>query len=220
MSKNYKEIFGNINTGPYLEAAEKFLPKNKIKTLFIFESPPFPPPFHPINNEYNGKWSYFFNYESNGSDSLRRIMCDTLFNEKMISAFDFLKKFSNQCYFLVDAVNYPINDIVDERKNLVKIDGNNKVHSNERVKIISSEADELVKTIYYWSDKSKSNISNIKMIVIKATVFKGLFKEENKFKEKVDNKIFRVLNDFQIDYPLFYINTFKEKVRKLLNLNF
>lgn len=220
MPKNYKEIFGNINTKPYFEATEKFLPKNKIRTLFIFESPPFPPPFHPLNDKYNKNWSYFFNYESTGSDKLRSIMCDTLFNEKMNSAFSFLEKFSNQGYFLVDAVNYPINDIIEEQKHLIKIDRDNKVHPDERVEIIDSKVGDLLGTIDYWLEKSKSNLSNIKMIVIKATVFKGLFLRNNKFKEKVDDRVFNVLNDFKINYPLFYINTFKKEVRRLLGLNF
>jgi hypothetical protein len=218
--KNYKKIFGNININLYLEAAEKFLPENKINTIFIFESPPFEPPFHPISNKYNEKWSYFYNYKSDGSDNLRRIICRTLFNEKMDSAKGFLEKFSNQGYFLVDAVNYPIDDIIKESKHLIKVDSKNKVHPDERVEIIYSEADELVKTIDYWVGKSKSNLPNIKMIVVKATVFKGLFTKNNKFKEKVDDGIFNVLNDSKIDYPLFNINTFKEVVRKLLNLNF
>lgn len=220
MLKNYKKIFGNININLYLEAAEKFLPENKINTIFIFESPPFEPPFHPISNKYNEKWSYFYNYKSDGSDNLRRIICRTLFNEKMDSAKGFLEKFSNQGYFLVDAVNYPIDDIIKESKHLIKVDSKNKVHPDERVEIIYSEADELVKTIDYWVGKSRSNLPNIKMIVVKATVFKGLFTKNNKFKEKVDDGIFNVLNDSKIDYPLFNINTFKEVVRELLNLNF
>jgi len=218
--KNYKKIFGNININLYLEAAEKFLPENKINTIFIFESPPFEPPFHPISNKYNEKWSYFYNYKSDGSDNLRRIICRTLFNEKMDSAKGFLEKFSNQGYFLVDAVNYPIDDIIKESKHLIKVDSKNKVHPDERVEIIYSEADELVKTIDYWVGKSRSNLPNIKMIVVKATVFKGLFTKNNKFKEKVDDGIFNVLNDSKIDYPLFNINIFKEVVRELLNLNF
>ncbi|GAG68195.1 unnamed protein product, partial [marine sediment metagenome] len=47
---NYREIFGNIDTAPYRKAAESFLP-DKIKVLFIFESPPFPPPVNPVTGE-------------------------------------------------------------------------------------------------------------------------------------------------------------------------
>lgn len=220
MLKNYKEIFGNISINPYFEAAREFLPKNKIKTLFIFESPPFEPSIHLVSNKYNEKWSYFYNYKSDGSDNLRRIICETLFDKKMNSAERFLKDFSNQGYFLVDAVNYPINDIIPEWKHLIRVDRNNKVHPDERVNIIYSETDDLVKTIDYWVKESKSNLSNIKMIIVKATVFKGLFTKNNKFKEKADNGAFNLLNNFKIDYPFFYINTFKKVVRKLLNLNF
>ena len=202
-----------------MKLLKSFCPK--IKTLFIFESPPFEPPFHPISNKYNKKWSYFYNYQSGGSDNLRRIICETLFNEKMDSAKGFLDEFSNQGYFLVDAVNYPVNDIIKEHKHLIRVDRNNKVHPDERVDIIYSEVEDLVKTIYCWVGKSESNLLNIKMIVVKATVFKGVFAEKSKFKEKVDDGVFNVLNDFKIYYPFtFHINTFKEKVRKLLNLNF
>jgi hypothetical protein len=217
--KNYREIFGNIDIASYREAAWKFLP-DKIKALFIFESPPYPPPVYPISKKINPDWSYFFNYKSSGSNNLRRIMCKTLFDKNMDSAEKFLKEFSGQGYFLVDAVNYPINDIIQENKHLIRVDSNNKVSPDERVKIIHSEAGELIKTINFWAGKSKSNLQDVKMIVIKATVFKGLFAKGSEFKEKVDVGIFNVLNDFKIDYPLFNINTFKEVVRKLLDLNF
>jgi len=220
MTNKYKEIFGNININPYLKAAEEFLPKMKIETLFIFESPPFPPPYHPLTNQYDEEWSYFYNYETSWSNKLRGIMCKTLFNEKMRNALDFLRKFSDQGYFLVDSVNYPINDIIEERKDLIKTDRDNKVHSDERIEIINSEVGDLLDTINYWLKKSKSNLSDIKILVIKATVFKGLFEKDNEFKEKANSGKLNVLNDFKIDYPLFNINTFKKQVRKLLNLSF
>lgn len=110
----------------------------------------------------------------------------------MVNAKDFLDEFSNQGYFLVDAVNYPINDIIQEHKHLIRVDKNNKVHPDERVDIIYSETDELVKTIDCWVKKSKSNLPNIKMTAVKATVFKGLFTKSNRFKEKIDDGGFNV----------------------------
>ena len=216
--KNYREIFGKIDTTSYKEAAGRFLP-HKIKRLFIFESPPFGPPIHPITKKTNSDWSYFYRHETDGSDNLRRIICSTLFDEKMMNAKGFLEKFCTQGYFLVDAVNYPIDDIISEHKHMVKL-YKGKVHSDEREKIVFCEAEELVNTIKYWVEESKSNLLDIKMIVIKAPVFRGLFTNDNKFKEKVDTGEFQVLNDYKIDYPLFNINTFKAEVRKLLKLSF
>ena len=74
--KNYREIFGRIDATSYKEAAGRFLP-NKIKRLFIFESQPFGPPIHPITKKTNSDWSYFYRYETGGSDNLRRIICST-----------------------------------------------------------------------------------------------------------------------------------------------
>ncbi len=216
--KNYREIFGKIDTSFYKEAAGRFLP-SKIKSLFIFESPPFPPPVHPITKKINSDWSYFYRYETDGSDSLRRIICSTLFNERMKSAKDFLERFCTQGYFLIDAVNYPINDIISEHKDLVKL-SKGKVHSDERENIVFYEAGELVNTINNWVVESESNLLDIKMIIIKAPVFRGLFTDDNKFKEKITTGEFQVLNDYKIDYPLFNINTFKAEVRKLLKLSF
>ena len=83
-ANNFREIFGNIDTAPYGEAAERFLP-NKIKVLFIFESPSFSPPVNPITGAKNPEWSYFYRYESTGSNFLRNKVSITLFNEKMES---------------------------------------------------------------------------------------------------------------------------------------
>lgn len=214
--KNYREIFGQIDTSFYKEAARRFLPNN-IKRLFIFESPPFGPPIHPITKKTNSNWSYFYRYETGGSDNLRRIICSTLFDEKMTSSKIFLEKFCVEGYFLVDAINYPIDDIITEHKHMVKL-YKDKVHSDEREKIVFCEAEELVNTINYWVKESQSNFLDIKMIVIKAPVFRGLFTNDNKFKEKIDSGVFQVLNDYKIDYPLFHINTFKVEVKKLFKI--
>ena len=221
MPKNYKEIFGNININPYLKSANKFLPKNKIKTLFIFESPPFPPPFQPISNKYNEKWSYFYNYESTGSDTLRNIISKTLFNEKMESAIGFLEKFSNQGYFLIDAVSYPINKIIEENKYLLKLNRNGKVDPREREGVIFCEAGDLVNTIEYWVNESDSDMNEIKILLVKVSVFNGLMFHDNPFKKLVDKKKYNVLNTDTIPYPMVPHNIkFRAKVRKYLNIKF
>ena len=127
---NYREIFGNIDTFSYRKAAEMFLP-DKIDVLFIFESPPFPPPIDPVTGVKNPDWSYFFRYESSGSNFLRNKVSITLFNEKMDIAKSFLEKFCKSGYFLIDAVNYPINKITEDN-GLIKLTSMGEVNPKER----------------------------------------------------------------------------------------
>lgn len=93
MIKNYREIFGNINTEPYTIAAERFLP-DKIEVLFIFESTPFPSLIDPISGDKNLDWSYFHKYKSKGNDFLRNKISDNHFDEKILRAKAFLEKFA------------------------------------------------------------------------------------------------------------------------------
>lgn len=217
---NYREIFGNIDTVPYMEAAERFLP-NKIKVLFIFESPPFPPPVNPVTGVKNLEWSYFYRYESTGSNFLRNKVSIALFNEKMDIAKVFLERFCKSGYFLVDAVNYPINKITED-KGLIKLTGKGKVHTKERQKIVYSESQKLVDSIKYWIDKSEfTYINELKILVIKVPVFNGLMIYNNPFKSLVDNGTFKVLNNYSIPFPMLpHDVTFIREVRKLLNISF
>ena len=219
MIKNYREIFGNINTEPYKIAAERFLP-DKIEVLFIFESPPFPPPIDPISGDKNLNWSYFYRYESKGSDFLRNKIFSTLFSEKMLSSKVFLEKFAGNGYFLIDAVNYPINKIAKD-KGFVKITSKGEVDSKERQKIIYSEASELISTMEYWIQKSSlSKVEKVKILIIKVPVFNGLMFCDNPFKKNVEDGVYRVLNDHPIPFPMPpHDVVFKREVRKLLNIN-
>jgi hypothetical protein len=219
-SNNYREIFGNINTEPYKIDAERFLP-DKIDVLFIFESPPFPPPINSFNVGKNLSWSYFYRHESKGSDFLRNKISDTLFNEKMSNAKAFLKKFADKGYFLISAVNYPINKITED-KGFVKITSKGVVDSKERQKIIYSESSELVKTIEYWIQKScLSKIEKVNMLIIKVPVFNGLMNFNNPFKKKEEEGVYKVLNNYPIPFPMPPFDAvFKREVRKLLNINY
>ncbi len=216
---NYREIFGNIYTVPYMEAAERFLP-NKIKVLFIFESPPFPPPINPVTGVKNPEWSYFFRYETTGSNFLRNKVSIALFNEKMDIPKVFLEKFCKSGYFLIDAVNYPINKITEDN-GLIKLTNKGEVYPKERQKIVYSEAQELVDSIKYWIDKSELiDISEVKILVIKVPVFNGLMLYNNPFKSLVDNGTYKVLNDYSIPFPMPPHDTaFIREVRKLLNIS-
>ncbi|GAH60304.1 unnamed protein product, partial [marine sediment metagenome] len=92
---DYQEVFGNIKIEPYREAAERFLP-DKIKVLFIFESPPFPPPIHPITGEKNPDWSYFYRFETKGSNNLRREVYAAVFDKKVVDHEGFLYEFCKE----------------------------------------------------------------------------------------------------------------------------
>ena len=216
---NYREIFGNIDSAPYRNAAERFLP-DEIKVLFIFESPPFPPPIDPVTGVKNPEWSYFYRYESRGSNFLRNKVSIALFNEKMDIAKVFLERFCKSGYFLIDAVNYPINKIT-ENKGLIKLTSKGEVDSKERQKIVYSEAQGLVDTINYWVEKSRStDINEVKILVIKVPVFNGLMLYNNPFKSLIDNGTYKVLNDYSIPFPMPpHDVTFIREVRKLLNIS-
>lgn len=217
---NYREIFGNINTTPYREAAERFLP-DKIRVLFIFESPPFPPPVNPATGVKNLEWSYFYRYESTGSNFLRNKVSIALFNEKMEIAEVFLERFCKSGYFLIDAVNYPINKITKDR-GLIKLTSKGGVHQKERQKIVYSKSQELVGSVKYWICKSRfTDIDKLKILVIKVPVFDGLMLYNNPFKSLVDNGTYKVLNDYSIPFPMPpHDTTFIREVRKLLNISF
>jgi len=215
---NYQEIFGNIATTQYRETAERFLP-DKIKVLFIFESPPYPPPVDPITKKENFNWSYFYRFETKGSNNLRREVCTAIFDKKVIDHEHFLSEFCKEGYFLIDSVNYPINKIIEENKHMVKLNSKGDVNNKKREKIIYSEASNLIKTIKYWVDKSSSNLSGIKMLLVKVSVFNGLMMCNNPFKQKVEERKYNVLNKDTIPFPMVPNNIkFIAEVRKLLEL--
>jgi len=217
---NYKEVFGNISIEPYRKTSERFLP-DKIKVLFIFESPPFPPPIHPITENKNPDWSYFYRFETKGSNNLRREVCTAVFNKKVLDHKDFLSEFCKEGYFLIDSVNYPINNIIEENKHLVKLTRKGDVDNKEREKIIYLEAKDLIKTIEYWVEKSGSKLNEIKMLLIKVSVFNSLMIYSSPFKKLIDYGKYNVLNTGTIPFPMVPNNKkFIEDVRKLLKLTF
>lgn len=215
---DYQEVFGNIKIEPYREAAERFLP-DKIKVLFIFESPPFPPPIHPITGEKNPDWSYFYRFETKGSNNLRREVYAAVFDKKVVDHEGFLYEFCKEGYFLIDSVNYPINRIIEENKHRVKLTRKGDVDNKEREKVIYLEANNLIKTIEYWVKKSDSKLNEIKMLLVKVSVFNGLMIYDNHFKQKVVDGKYNVLNTNTIPFPMVPNNKkFIADVRKLLEL--
>ena len=215
---DYKEVFGNIDIDPYREAAERFLP-DKIKVLFIFESPPVPPPIHPITGLKDSNWSYFYRFETKGSNNLRREVCSAVFDKKVVDHEKFLYEFCKEGYFIIDSVNYPINKIIEENKHKVKLNKKGDVDNKEREKVIYLEANNLIKTIEYWVKKSDSKLNEIKMLLVKVSVFNGLMIYDNHFKQKVVDGKYNVLNTNTIPFPMVPNNKkFIADVRKLLEL--
>jgi len=219
IERNFREIFGNIDVDPYKETALRFLP-GTIKVLFIAESPPFPPPFDPITKEYNDDWSYFYRYENHRSNFLRQKFSLAIYYRTFANPKDFLDLFCEDGYFLIDAVEYPINKI-EINKNLIKLNRKGEVDTKEREKIIHFEAENCLNDrIEEWINKTKgTNLKDLKIIIIKVPVFDALMLTENPFKDYYDKSIYNVLNEDPIPFPMSpFDKVFISKIRKLLSL--
>jgi len=104
---------------------------------------------------------------------------------------------------------------------MVKLNSKGDVNNKEREKIIYLEVSNLIKTIKYWVDKSSSNLSEIKILLAKVSVFNGLMMCNNPFKQKVEERKYNVLNTDTIPFPMVPNNKkFIADVRKLLELAF
>ena len=98
----------------YKTAAQKYKP-NRIKTLFIAESPPF--------KEEGDELRYFYFENVTKRDSLFRNIMQVLFPEeyedfkKSKDKVPLLNKFKENGFFLIDACDYPINQYVNRIRN-------------------------------------------------------------------------------------------------------
>ena len=163
-------MLDNINTNIYKEASEKFLPEN-IKVLFIAESPPT-----------NG--SFFF-FKFTKQEILLTTLTTALFGDdkgftKNDSKVAFLEKFKNEGYFLIDAVEYPINMTTDKNREL----------------IIRKEMDNFLERLEELKKMNRVD-ADTKIILIKKSVYNIL---ANVFKEKG----FNILNNSKVDFPKYY----------------
>jgi len=178
-------MLDNINTNTYKEASEKFLPE-KIRVLFIAESPPA-----------NG--SFFF-FEFARQEILLTTLTTALFGDgngftKNDSKVDFLKELKREGYFLIDAVEYPINMTSDKNREL----------------IIRKENDNLLERLEGLKRINRVD-ADTKIILIKKSVYNILV---NVLREKG----FNILNNSKVDFPKYYNdrNVIGE-IRKLLNI--
>ena len=174
----------------YEKAAEKYKP-DKIKTLFIAESPPFA--------EEGKEPRYFYFEDVKGRDYLFRSIMEVLFPEeyKDFKKSDkrankkkvpLLKKFKDAGFFLIDACDEPVNQ-----------------HRN-RDFFIGKNFQRLVKKIKGLIHK------DAKIILIKKNIFDLLFKE-------LKERGFNVINTKHLDFPSSgNQKKFKEKLKRLLAL--
>lgn len=134
----------SFDISTYKEAAEEFLPE-KIEVLFIAESPPT-----------NGSF-FFFKFAKQEillSTITTAILGDGKGYTRNDSKIGFLKILQNRGYFLIDAVDYPINTTTDRNREL----------------IIQKETDNLIDRLKNLENQNKID-RKTKIILIKKSVF-------------------------------------------------
>ncbi len=158
-----------MKTNIYKRVAQKYRPSS-IRRLFIAESPP-----HKKEGE---ELRYFYFEKVRGKDFLFRNLMMVLFpKEYEIHKKDknkkyLLGKFKNNGNFLIDACEYPINQIAEKERN----------------KVIENESKNLIKQLKSLFSK------NTKIILIKKNVYEILAL-------KLKNAGFDILNNQFIDFP-------------------
>ena len=156
----------NIEINKYKEAAGKFLP-DKIKVLFIAESPPA-----------NGSF-FYFNFSKQEillSTITTAILGDGKGYTSKDSKIEFLKTVKDKGNFLIDAVDYPINTTSDKNREL----------------IIEKETDNLIDRLKDLDSQNKID-KYTKIILIKKSVFNVL---NNTLKQKGFNILNKAKVDF------------------------
>ncbi len=171
----------------YKDAAEKYTP-DKIKVLFVAESPPCP--------EKNEKPAYFYFEDGELGDLFQSIM-KVLFPEDFIMfKKKLLELFKEKGCFLIDAVEYPINQLGRDKER------------NPRIK---EECLNLK-----WSDKLRNTVKvnkETKIILIKKNIHQLLA-------GKLKNEGFNVLNTKHLSFPSRgHQQKFQDELNKLLKDN-
>jgi len=176
-----------MDTNVYKKAAQKYRPLN-IRRLFIAESPP-----HKKEDE---ELRYFYFEKVKGKDFLFRNLTMVLFpKEHEIHKEDenkkyLLNKLKNNGDFLIDACEYPINQLQLAKRN----------------KIIETESKNLIKRLKNLVTK------DTEIILIKKNIY-GILAQ----KLKDTNTGFNVLNKEFIDFPSQgNQKKFRDKLKDLL----
>ena len=134
----------------YEEAARKYKP-DKVNYLLIAESPPHRP-------TKEGKLRYFYFDNIIERDNLLRYIIEGVFSEEYVNTDKklWLTKLKRFGYFLIDAVDYPIDNLPEGKER------NNHVRKNIPILL----------------DKiKKSSDNDTKIILIKKNIFKILSKK-------------------------------------------
>jgi hypothetical protein len=171
----------NNNLKVYENAAEKYKPK-KIRVLFIAESPPF--------FKEEKKRAYFYFEDNPGKDvlfaTLVKAIYDFDYRKNTEEKKKLLTQFKEDGFFLIDAVEYPINRDKNWRM----------LRNKEREVIIKEEFPNLLNKL----DKFKKDElidSETRIILIKKIVFNALF-------PVLKQSEYNVINRGKIDFPKYF----------------
>ena len=167
----------------YVEARQKHKPK-RVKVLFIGESPP------PLN----GNPRYFYLEQVDKHDYLFVAMMQALYKVDFVNLgrvpklkARLLKRFKKDGYFLIDAVEFPLNGSPSDKK-----------------KIILENADQLIQRVRQVCHK------DARVVLIKANIYKLLA-------EKFKTNGFNILNSKPLPFPMYqHKSKFIDDLRKLL----
>ena len=182
----------NIDLSIYRKQAEKYLPE-KIKVLFIAESPP-------AQDKYNRK-SYIY-FDTAKQEILLTTLTTAIFGNgngftKDCDKRIFLKRLKAGGYFLIDAIEYPIN----------------KVRGKDRESIIREESKNFLKRLNTLEKRNKID-SATKLILIKVSVYNALCSLLKEYG-------YNILNKDKIDFPKYYNDRgVIAGIRRLLKINY
>ena len=186
--------FTIMDTSIYWNCARRYIPTS-IEILFIAESPPAFKDNYPV--------VYFYFSECPRADSLFYSIIKAIFNidfnRQRNNRETILREFAKNNYFLLDAVDYPINKDLSWRD----------IPDEEREKIIIKEQQNFFKKFECLKNLGFVNEST-KIILIKKTVY-------NSYKNIIDN----ILNKDYIAFPKYIKDrNFVGDIQSLLNINF
>ncbi len=164
----------------YQKLREKYKPR-KIKCLLIAESPP------------KSEERFFYNPRQEKYDFLFKSVMEVIFpdfknNYRRGQKHEYLQRFKEQGFYLIDAVDTPINDRKRRERNKI-------IRKNLENKI--KEIDELI-------------LKDTPIILIKKNVFEI-------FHHELEERGFNVVHDKYIPFPSFgHQEEFKEKFKQYL----
>ena len=184
------KTFQTIDTNIYSKHRENYLP-TKIKYKFVAESPPAFKGQEPV--------AYFYFNDVPKADSLFYTIIKAIYDLDFCKYFhnriDLLKQFQNDGYYLIDAVEYPINKSKD----------GTTIPNNERQKIIAQNKNVFERHIKILIDTGKIN-NLTKTVLIKETVYH----------EYRDHNMLKVINKNSIGFPRYIKD--RQTIKRIRNL--